>query len=184
MQTSNKIAIGIGFGIGLLGLFFIPKSAQASSKTEMNHVFTNIYGGNEFLSSEVRGLRNNNPANIRISKSNWKGKIPIEKNTDGSFEQFINYPYGVRALIKLIYTYYNRYNLQTVEAIITRFAPNNENNTASYILKVSKNLNVKRNQVFSLNASSLKALVLAIDQIENGKATITEAHYRDALKLL
>ena len=184
MQTSNKIALGIGFGIGLIGLFLIPKSAQASSHKKASHVFTNIYGGNEYLSSEVRGLRNNNPANIRISKNNWKGKIAIDKNTDGSFEQFISYPYGIRALIKLIYTYYNSHKLKTVTAIISRFAPSNENNTSSYINKVSLALGVNPNQQISLNLRSVKVLVMAIDKIENGKSTITEIHYQEAIKLL
>ncbi|MCA9329527.1 hypothetical protein KDA11_02695, partial [Candidatus Saccharibacteria bacterium] len=33
-----------------------------------------------------RGIRNNNPGNIRISNNQWRGKIPVSQNTDGSFE--------------------------------------------------------------------------------------------------
>ena len=30
----------------------------------------------------IRGLRNNNPRNIRISETPWQGKIPKSLNTD------------------------------------------------------------------------------------------------------
>lgn len=39
-----------------------------------------------------RGIRNNNPMNLRISSNAWRGKIP---GTDKSFETFIDPEHGI-----------------------------------------------------------------------------------------
>lgn len=44
-----------------------------------------------------RGLRNNNPLNLRISPTPWVGKLAV--NTDGSFEQFDTLHNGIRAAV-------------------------------------------------------------------------------------
>ena len=50
-----------------------------------------------------RGLRNNNPGNIRRSKDNWQGLAP--EQTDPDFFQFTAPEWGYRALIKTLQTY-------------------------------------------------------------------------------
>lgn len=82
-----------------------------------------------------RGYRNNNPLNIRINPANnWQGKVA--NNTDGVFEQFVAMEYGYRAALKLIQNYIRKDGLNTVAQIISKWAPNNENNTAGYIQRV------------------------------------------------
>lgn len=84
-----------------------------------------------------RGYRNNNPLNIRINPANnWQGKVAVENNTDGVFEQFVAMEYGYRAALKLIQNYINNNGLNTVAQIIGKWAPNTENNTAGYIQRV------------------------------------------------
>lgn len=79
----------------------------------------------------TRGVRNNNPANIRLG-SKWRGMT--ETQTDKAFCQFKNMTWGVRALIALLRTYVKKYHLHTIPEIITRFAPPSDgNNTAHYI---------------------------------------------------
>ena len=58
----------------------------------------------------IRGLRNNNPGNIRMSDTTWQGKISKEFNTDTNkaFEQFESLEYGLRALMKNAYTWIQR----------------------------------------------------------------------------
>lgn len=46
---------------------------------------------------EPRGLRNNNPGNIRTTKDRWQGLRP--QQTDPAFFQFTEMRYGYRALI-------------------------------------------------------------------------------------
>lgn len=48
---------------------------------------------------EPRGIRNNNPLNIRKG-NNWKGERPNQ--TDPAFEEFESMEMGIRAAIKLI----------------------------------------------------------------------------------
>lgn len=82
---------------------------------------------------KTRGVRNNNPFNIRVSNSRWFGKVSSDRNTDGVFEQFQSIDYGVRAGLVLLCRYIKDYRLDSVRAIISRFAPEKENNTRSYI---------------------------------------------------
>lgn len=84
----------------------------------------------------TRGIRNNNPANIRRG-CNWKGLA--EKQTDREFCQFITMTWGVRALLMTLRTYVRKYHLHTVREIITRWAPPSDgNNTEKYIEFVEK----------------------------------------------
>ena len=84
-----------------------------------------------------RGIRNNNPLNIRKSKDQWQGLRAVQ--TDPSFCQFESMEYGWRAAFKLLTrTYYHTYRLFTIRAIVSKWAPANENNTKAYIANVSK----------------------------------------------
>lgn len=79
----------------------------------------------------TRGIRNNNPANIRRGCT-WKGLA--EKQTDKEFCQFVTMTWGVRALLVTLRTYVVKHHLHTVREIITRWAPpSDDNNTEKYI---------------------------------------------------
>lgn len=114
-----------------------------------------------------RGLRNNNPLNIRISSSQWVGKV--EYNTDGSFEQFISLTMGIRAAIKLVCRYI-RDGQCTVEDIITRWAPPSENNTMMYIDRVCRIADLSpRQDVNPKCRNAICRLLWAMTQVENGQ---------------
>ena len=84
-----------------------------------------------------RGIRNNNPLNIRRSKDQWKGIADAQ--TDRAFCQFKSLEYGWRAAFYLLTrTYYHKYRLYTIRTIIRRWAPPGENNTEAYIANVSR----------------------------------------------
>ena len=82
-----------------------------------------------------RGIRNNNPLNIRIGNK-WLGEVPAP--TDTQFEQFTRMEYGVRAGFLLIKRYIERYHLNTIKLIVSRWAPTSENKTDVYIASVEK----------------------------------------------
>lgn len=82
-----------------------------------------------------RGIRNNNPLNIRIGNK-WLGEVPCP--TDNQFEQFTRMEYGVRAGFRLIKRYIERYHLNTIFLIVSRWAPPSENKTCVYIAAVEK----------------------------------------------
>ena len=86
-----------------------------------------------------RGIRNNNPLNIRIGNV-WLGEV--KENTDGEFEQFTSMLYGLRAACVLLRRYICHYHLGSIAQIVSRWAPKSENNTRLYIDFVSKRVGI------------------------------------------
>src|SRR5574344_1223737 len=85
---------------------------------------------------KTRGIRNNNPANIRRG-CKWQGLAKTQ--TDREFCQFVTMTWGVRALLVTLRTYVVKHHLRTVREIITRWAPPSDgNNTEAYIKFVEK----------------------------------------------
>lgn len=82
-----------------------------------------------------RGIRNNNPLNIRVGNV-WLGEV--REPNDPDFEQFISMYYGVRAGFVLLRRYIKHYKRTTIPAIISAWAPASENNTQRYIDNVSQ----------------------------------------------
>lgn len=77
-----------------------------------------------------RGLRNNNPLNIRRGVSKWKGLRDFP--TDKEFCEFESMDYGFRAAFITLRTYYTKHGCKTLRAIINRWAPPTENDTTLY----------------------------------------------------
>lgn len=114
-----------------------------------------------------RGLRNNNPGNIRNSSTEWQGEITPSK--DKSFKQFTSMAYGYRAVIKLLQNYRKLYHLKTIAELINRWAPSNENNTSAYITRVCKEMQVPSTYVIDIeDKATMCAMAAAISQVENG----------------
>ena len=116
-------------------------------------------------SGEVRGLRNNNPGNIRLGKTPFKGEIA---GGDKAFRKFENIIYGYRAMMIILHRYYYTYHLRTVAQIIRRWAPENENNTQAYIKKVADMSMLGSNVEFAWCENNVIALVLAMCYVECG----------------
>ncbi|ASL89034.1 lytic transglycosylase [Serratia marcescens] len=126
-------------------------------------------GGNE-----PRGIRNNNPGNLNYVGQNG---ATLEDHATPRFARFNSAFEGFAALGKQIKAYYNGTSkaagyqkLQSVEDIISRFAPASENNTQAYINKLSKMLGVGRGDSLNIqDPQVLATLMNGITQIENGK---------------
>ena len=113
-----------------------------------------------------RGIRNNNPLNIRVG-NNWKGEVT--NPSDHTFEQFKEMKWGVRAAFIILKNYIKRHKLNTIEKIISRWAPSNENNTTVYIKTVSALSGIKPNEeLFFENIPHMVQLFLAMCYVENG----------------
>jgi len=111
-----------------------------------------------------RGIRNNNPGNIRHG-IDWDG-LDKDQSKDEEFSQFSTPEYGIRAMFKILKTYNNKYNLNTIEGIINRWAPPIENDTEAYIDFVSSKVGKNSSEV--LNEKDYISLVQAIIHMENG----------------
>ena len=131
----------------------------------------------------TRGLRNNNPGNLVRTNIDWLGKIPLDKNTDSRFEQFYELRYGLRALMRDIYTDYRR-GKNTVRMLISEFAPAFENNTESYIRSVIGKIGM--DSIPQLDIDTLVSIAKAIVSVENGSDAryITGQDYNDAVAIL
>jgi len=114
--------------------------------------------------STIRGIRNNNPLNIRLGES-WQGLSPTQ--TDKSFAQFISPEYGIRAGAKNLMTYASR-GVNTIEKIISTWAPPNENDTEAYIKSVVSQTGFSRTKTISKSAGDYLPLIKAIIRHENG----------------
>lgn len=119
-----------------------------------------------------RGLRNNNPGNIRLSRTVWQGEI--RPSRDRSFCQFRTMAYGYRALIKLLQNYRRNNGCCTIADFINRWAPPVENNTFGYISRVYREMQVPNTYVPDVNDRvTMCAFAAAISQVENGVPAVT-----------
>jgi hypothetical protein len=115
-----------------------------------------------------RGIRNNNPGNIRLSPTRWQGQRSFQ--FDPAFVEFVDPVMGIRALMRLLLTYHYRHGLDTVESLINRYAPPHENATDAYIHQVAQRLGVGRREKIALaDAGKVELLARAITSHENGR---------------
>lgn len=163
----------------LAGLFALSRlEARPGNNQEWGPSYLNLPG-------YPRGMRNNNPGNIKIGSSQWVGKIPVSQNTDGTFEQFYGYLYGLRAMIKLLRdTYMRRWNLRTIREILTVYAPEIENPTSSYINMVSRSTGIAPDDRLADDYATLQKLVIAMAEVENGRPAVTSTQFSQAWNLL
>jgi len=130
-----------------------------------------------------RGIRNHNPGNIDYNPANqWRGQLPHEPTIEARFCRFQSAHYGLRALAVLLKNYYRRYGLNTVEKLISRYAPSDENNTRAYINAVAEALRVKADTPLPLNKRTLQALLVAIIRHENGQMPYLHAQIGAAVE--
>lgn len=112
-------------------------------------------------SKETRGVRNNNPMNIRRSTSLWVGKV--KNGTDREFEQFHEMWQGLRAAMYLLTRYHRDYHWHTLKAIISHWAPASDgNNVEAYVGYVESQI-----KGLDRTRQSLYALVKAMCYVES-----------------
>ena len=125
-----------------------------------------------------RGLRNNNPLNIRHSADRWQGARINQ--TDKAFVQFTSMAYGYRAVWKILDTYCLTFKRErkayNVRNIIGRWAPPTENDTDAYVRDAVKlsglggNENMPRPKHYRAfgEVDKLVRLIMAMTCVENG----------------
>ena len=120
-----------------------------------------------------RGIRNNNPLNIRKG-NNWKGER--KPQSDPAFEEFESLQMGLRAGF-IILRNYQRISLapkmraNTIRKIINRWAPPSENNTLKYIETVAKRSGLNPDELIAYrDKPRMLAVVEAMCFVECGKA--------------
>lgn len=115
-----------------------------------------------------RGLRNNNPLNIRIGNT-WLGERA--NPTDTQFEEFVSIEYGYRAAFCILRRYIKRYKFNTVSRIISTWAPPSENQTTKYIDRVCAMMGIDpTTQIRFEDAETMVKLAAAMTVVECGRA--------------
>ncbi|MDR5618295.1 hypothetical protein [Arsenophonus sp.] len=118
-----------------------------------------------------RGIRNNNPGNL-----NFVGQRgAVRESPNGRFAKFNTAFEGLQALSSQLNRYAER-GLNTVEKIISTWAPTSENNTRAYIDKISGKLGVSPDTVLNLsNPAVMTSLMSGIVEHENGRQPYSQA---------
>jgi hypothetical protein len=114
----------------------------------------------------TRGLRNNNPLNIR-STSGLPYLGEVRPSQDGSFRQFEAMGWGYRAAFHQL----NRYiaaGTNTINKIVYKWAPPEDNNdSAAYVATVASRSGINKNTVLSQSDPRLMQIVAAMSFVEN-----------------
>jgi hypothetical protein len=133
----------------------------------------------------VRGIRNNNPGNIREApgdRTQWVGERATDD--DKAFEEFQTPEHGIRALAITLRNYQRKYGLRTVRGIIDRWAPPVENNTKAYVSAVADHLMTHPDERIDVeDPRIMTGLVEAIIKHENGVQPYAAATIRKGLAL-
>lgn len=115
-----------------------------------------------------RGIRNNNPLNIRHDKDRWQGEVIPSR--DYSFKQFQTIEWGYRAAFKLLRNYQRRHGCETLDDFIHRWAPPVENDTRGYIRMVAKRSGLEDiSRVDTTNGEMMCRIVSAMHYVECGE---------------
>lgn len=120
----------------------------------------------------TRGIRNNNPFNIRRSANCWLGKIPYSLSSDRSFEQFETMDHGIRAAIIILRNYILKHKIFSVRHIIMRWAPACENDVQRYLanieaLTVGYGTPITAKTLIKYGSTEFFALMRAMAKIES-----------------
>lgn len=129
--------------------------------------------------TETRGIRNNNPGNIRKNSTVWMGMAASQ--TDPSFVQFVAPEYGIRAIAKIMHSY-RALGLNTIREVVRRWAPPSENNTDAYVSAVCAECSVGPDDTVDLE-SIMPLLVKAIIWHENGSCPYTQEQIHSGIAL-
>lgn len=129
-----------------------------------------------------RGIRNNNPGNLKDFGIDWKGLVPDSTRFDPVMCVFTAPHWGIRAMGRDLTTDYNRDGQRTIAALIAEYAPGSENNTAAYINAVAKEMSLSPEAVLDLGRDLLP-LVAAIIRHENGQQPYSLAYIAESLAI-
>lgn len=124
----------------------------------------------------TRGIRSNNPGNVRRGDQ-WRGLSATQPDQD--FCTFIAPVYGIRAMVKILMSYKRR-GIDTVQEIVSTWAPPSENDTAAYVRSVCSRVGVGPNDpVEPTNPDLIKAII----RHENGSQPYADNVILDAIRL-
>ena len=119
---------------------------------------------------DTRGLRNNNPCNLKSSKNTkWDGQV----GSGGKFIIFESPEYGIRACAKNLKNYQHKNGLDTLRSMVYRMGPPHENDTKKYVRNLSNIVGVSPDEKINV-LKHLPEIIKGIIFLENGKMPYPE----------
>lgn len=117
---------------------------------------------------QPRGLRLNNPGNLRRTGDPWQG-LSVDQ-PDPEFASFETMPHGVRAMAKTLQTYQRDHGITDLRGVIDRWAPPEENSTDSYLGFVAERTGLDADQQIDLSDPAIAGRVIgAMSRFETGQ---------------
>lgn len=118
------------------------------------------------------GYKGCNPLNIRATTDKWQGAIGQNEKGYLIFSSPVD---GIRAAAKVLKNYDSKYGINTIEEIVSRFAPASENPTGEYIQNVVKATGYKAQEKLDLkNPEVMQKLITAMIKQEIGGVAYSE----------
>lgn len=113
------------------------------------------------ITGSSRGARTNNLLNVRPTADKndpWLGQTGVSSG----YAEFKNIDFGIRAGDRVLTTYGEEHKINTIEGVVERFAPAEDNNdTEAYIKLVSNKTGFKRDEEIDLSDSSVRDMLLS-----------------------
>lgn len=133
-----------------------------------------------------RGLRNNNPGNLRplSGGTKWQGELEPDS---GNFSRFQDIAWGLRAMITDITGDIMLDGNDTLRKLITAYSPPGENSTAAYIATVSAQTGLQPDQKIPVTEEWIRKIIKAKVGVELGgnyASRISSADYNEAFARL
>lgn len=130
----------------------------------------------------ARGIRLANPGNLRHGgKEPWQGMADDQPDPD--FVKFTATQFGIRAMARVLLTYKKK-RVRTPRAIVTRWAPPNENDTDAYVDHVAQVLGVQPDDLIDVDDCSVALpLIKAIILHENGVQPYSDKVLLEGLRM-
>lgn len=132
------------------------------------------------MNEPTRGVRNNNPGNIRLVPGvEWVGQC---FGADTDFCTFSDPKYGVRAIAEILHSYWVRDGIRTISGAIMRWAPPTENNTGAYMDDVAQRCAIDADEPTTL-AAIIVPLIEGIIAHENGNFSYPTSVIQEGIAL-
>lgn len=138
-----------------------------------------------------RGIRNNNPGNIRVG-DDWLGlakreEMTAEQQKETAFAVFSSPVYGIRAMAKILLKYQRKHGLKTLAKMIKKWAPagDGSNDPAGYAAQVAGAAGIGVDTEFDFGADSQRALkiIKAMIYQENGSQPFSNITIMNGLEM-
>jgi hypothetical protein len=150
-----------------------------------------FFDGSDVAAGMPRGIRNNNPGNIRVGE-NWVGLAERAQMTDFQVQEadfcvFSEPEWGLRAMARILQNYQTKHGLRTPHDIIARWAPASDNNdVTSYANAVASALGVATTAIVDMSdEATLIPFIKAVARHENGhRPPYADFQYTVAVRLL